>query len=338
MRILAIADTHLGFKAGRTVTGRLTVLNQLFVAFESVLNVARREKVDTVLHAGDLFNRSKPTQKVVARAYGLIESLLNDDIGFIVIPGNHDRSHLPSTLLSTLFENGHFLGRLTKIDLGDVSIIAFPYDSSAPRKSLSKAGKIAATLGNQPSIILCHQLFDGATWGPHQFRFTNRKDALQASGLPEQVQLVVTGHIHRAQQLQGNRVVYPGSLERTSFAEAIEPKGYLLIDIDSDGHEVVFQKADALPMDVLELDIRKSIIDHSKIEEKLATFSGRRMLRLTGRSLTLEESVELFKSFPATEWPFLTIAPSAPKRTLRPLYRKYQGSFSFKKIRIYGRK
>ncbi|MFQ5978334.1 MAG: exonuclease SbcCD subunit D [Candidatus Heimdallarchaeota archaeon] len=333
MRILAVADTHLGFKAGRTSTARETIYKHVFDAFEAVLKTARSEKVDTVLHAGDLFNRSKPTKKIVAKAYGLIESLLTDDIGFIVVPGNHDRSHLPPTLLSSLFEHGNFVGRMTKIDLGDVSIIGFPYDSKMPGRSFSKAGKIAASLGNQPSIILCHQLFDGATWGPHQFRFTNRKDALRVSGIPNQVQLVVTGHIHRAQALQGNLAVYPGSLERTSFAEVIEPKGYLLINIDSDGHEVAFQKVDTFPMDVLELDIGKSIIDHSKIEEKLATFSGRMMLRLTGRSLTLEESVGLFKSFPATEWPFLTIAPSAPKRFLRPLYRRYKGSFSFKKLR-----
>jgi hypothetical protein len=123
-------------------------------------------------------------------------------------------------------------------------------------------------------------------------------------------------------------------LERTSFAEAIEPKGYLLIDSDSDGHEVAFQKVDAFPMDVLELDIRNNArIDHSNIKEQLSAFSGRMMLRLTGRSLAVEESVGLFKSFPTPEWPFLTIAPSAPKRILRPLYRKYQGSFSFKKLR-----
>ncbi|MFW9916883.1 MAG: exonuclease SbcCD subunit D [Candidatus Thorarchaeota archaeon] len=334
MRILATADTHLGFNAGRTADARKIIYNRVFEAFESILKIAYDEKADAVLHAGDLFNRSKPPRAVISRTYNLLENLLDQDIGFIVVPGNHDRSRLPSTLLNTFYKSGHFLYRLTKVDLGEFSVIGFPYNGKTPKAMLSKINQKTGKLGKKPVIVLCHQLFDGAVYGPHQFRFTNhaRSDVLQASILPNPVKLIVTGHIHRAQTLQSNRVVYPGSLERTSFAEAIEPKGYLAIEINSEALSVEFREITTFPMDVLEINIMGSALDYSEIAEQLSGYSGRAMLRLTGRPLTLEESVELFKKFPARDWPYLAIAPSSPNRTLHSLYNRRQLPFRFRKF------
>lgn len=330
MRILAIADTHLGFKAGRTPVARKTTYNRMFEAFESILKAAYDEKADAVLHAGDLFNRSKPPRKVIARAYRLIEEVLNHGIRFVVIPGNHDRSHLPPTLLSTFFKYCNFLNRITEVDLGDLSVIGVPYEGKTPKTTFARIRRKAQKLGNKPIIVLCHQLFDGAVYGPQQFRFANREDVLQESILPDHVRLVVTGHIHRAQALQANRVAYPGSLERTSFAEAIEPKGYLAIEINSDTVSVEFREVTTFPMDVLEINIRSSVLDYTDIAERLSNYSGRIMLRLTGRPLMPKESVELFKSFSAKDWPHLTIAPSSPNRALRRLYNRKQLPFNFR--------
>jgi DNA repair exonuclease SbcCD nuclease subunit len=51
--------------------------------------------------------------------------------------------------------------------------------------------------------------------------------------VPEELDHVALGHIHRAQDLvhprrPGLRLSYPGSTERTSRAERFEEKGYLL--------------------------------------------------------------------------------------------------------------
>ncbi|MHA2403112.1 MAG: metallophosphoesterase [Candidatus Kariarchaeaceae archaeon] len=60
MRLLALADTHLGFKFGRTPFARKESFESMFISFQRVLDVAIKSKVDFVLHAGDIFNRSKP--------------------------------------------------------------------------------------------------------------------------------------------------------------------------------------------------------------------------------------------------------------------------------------
>ena len=104
MRFLAIADTHFGYEAGKTAVARKFVYDEMFNSFERVLDIARTEKVDCVLHGGDLFNRSKPRKKVIKRAYHLIENLLKDQIEFAIVPGNHERSILPNTLLSLILD------------------------------------------------------------------------------------------------------------------------------------------------------------------------------------------------------------------------------------------
>ena len=54
---------------------------------------------------------------------------------------------------------------------------------------------------------------------------------------------MLSGHIHRFQVLSNNikgkplstPVFYPGSIERTSFAERFEKKGYLILEFETDG-------------------------------------------------------------------------------------------------------
>ena len=84
-----------------------------------------------------------------------------------------------------------------------------------------------------------HQAFEGAKVGPQGFTFRYRPDTVAAADLPEGVAAVLSGHIHRHQALTrdlGGRllpcpVLYPGSIERTSFAERDEPKGYLMVEL-----------------------------------------------------------------------------------------------------------
>jgi DNA repair exonuclease SbcCD nuclease subunit len=56
--------------------------------------------------------------------------------------------------------------------------------------------------------------------------------------LPSEIDAVLAGHIHRCQFLTRDMrgepfpapVLYPGSIERTSFAERLEPKGFLILE------------------------------------------------------------------------------------------------------------
>jgi DNA repair exonuclease SbcCD nuclease subunit len=92
--------------------------------------------------------------------------------------------------------------------------------------------------------VLCiHQSIDGASVGPAGYMFRNAPDVIKASDIPAGFAAVLSGHIHRCQviakDLKGKAlhapVFYPGSIERTSFAEKDEKKGYLTLELATDG-------------------------------------------------------------------------------------------------------
>ena len=75
--------------------------------------------------------------------------------------------------------------------------------------------------------------------GPADFTFRGGDDVIPGCDVPAGVAAVLAGHIHRSQRLTHDLrgrplaapVLYPGSIERTSFAEKDEEKGYLVVEV-----------------------------------------------------------------------------------------------------------
>jgi len=328
MRFLALSDTHFGSETGKTPEARKFTYEQTFRITEELIKIAKKEKVDTILHAGDVFNRSKPRKKVVKRAYELIEDILQKDLGFFVVPGNHERSRLPESLLG-FYPKSHFFGKINAIELGDTLLIGFPYASTNFQIVMNKIQKLAQEFPNKQCIVLCHQLFDGSSFGPHKFIFRKHHGAITREQIPKDVNLVVSGHIHRAQSLYNGLVVYPGSIERTSFVEIIEPKGYLLIDSAKENLQVEFKTLTSSEMNVIEESIATKELDFADLQEKIKPGLIRTLLRFTGRLLTTNELESLRTLFPYKEYPLLVISPRLPNYQLKPLYNNFSTEFSF---------
>ena len=81
--------------------------------------------------------------------------------------------------------------------------------------------------------LLCfHQCVEGSKVGPGNFTFRNQRDVVKISDIPGDFAAVLSGHIHRFQvltkDLRGKSIptsiFYPGSIERTSFAEGMKTK------------------------------------------------------------------------------------------------------------------
>jgi DNA repair exonuclease SbcCD nuclease subunit len=87
--------------------------------------------------------------------------------------------------------------------------------------------------------VLClHQCIEGATCGPGNFTFRFGPDVIRTADLPRNVVATLSGHIHRRQVLQrvgGPPIVYAGSIERTSFAEAPETQGFVVVELARSG-------------------------------------------------------------------------------------------------------
>jgi DNA repair protein SbcD/Mre11 len=272
LRVLLLADTHLGFDLpARPRSDRVRRGPDFFACFEQALEPARRGQVDMVVHGGDLLFRSRVPGSLVARALEPLLAIADLGVPVVLVPGNHERSSLPYPLLAA-HEHVHVFDRPRTIRLrvgGQlVALAGFPCERDGIAGCFS--GALAATgwLAGADVCLLClHQTVEGARVGPAGFTFRHGPDVLPGPLVPAGFAAVLAGHIHRAQVLRADLagrplrapVVYPGSTERTSFAERYEPKGFMVLDLAPDplrgGHLAAyhFHELPARPMAVEEL-------------------------------------------------------------------------------------
>ena len=100
LKIVFFADTHLGVdypinpKVDRRRRGE-----DFFDNYKKVLDYAVESDADIVLHGGDFFFRSKVPAPIVDRAYDILYDFAKNGIPFVIVPGNHERSVLPTSIL-----------------------------------------------------------------------------------------------------------------------------------------------------------------------------------------------------------------------------------------------
>jgi len=86
MKLLHTADWHIG----RTLNG-FSLLEEQKFAFNQILAIAKKEKVDGIIIAGDLYDRSVPNVEAVTAFNNMLKkTVLEAGIPIYAITGNHD--------------------------------------------------------------------------------------------------------------------------------------------------------------------------------------------------------------------------------------------------------
>jgi DNA repair exonuclease SbcCD nuclease subunit len=241
VRLLLVADTHLGFdlpfrpRVARRRRGR-----DFFANFGRALEPALRQEVDLVVHGGDLLFRSRVPEALVEMAMAPLVKVAQTGVPVLIVPGNHERSRIPLHLW-TLHSNIHIFDEpktfLLRIGGVDIALSGFPFR----RRARDSFGQLVVDTGyRQVSAaihLLCiHQTVEGAQVGVQNYTFRRGPDVVRGREIPGQFAAVLCGHIHRSQilthdlggQALAAPVVYPGAVERTSFAERSEEKHFVI--------------------------------------------------------------------------------------------------------------
>ncbi len=224
-----------------------------------------------VVHGGDLLYRSRVPASLVYRALQPLLRVADAGVPVLLVPGNHERSAIPYPLLS-IHPGLHVFRRPSTFVIERrglrVAFAGFPY---APNVRQAFPALLNATAYRQVEAdarVLCiHHCVEGAVCGPapgHVFR--DGDDVVQTRDLPHDVAVVLCGHVHRHQVLRRDLrgrplnapVIYAGSIERTSFAERDETKGWVMATLSPGGAggrlvSLEFRPLPARPMRVHEL-------------------------------------------------------------------------------------
>ena len=238
VRVLLIADTHLGFDLPyRPRVERRRRGHDFFANFRRALQPAFQGQVDLVIHGGDLFYRSKVPPTLVEMATDPLVEVAKHGVPVFIVPGNHEHSRIPLHLWAALPNLYIFDAPKTLVcSMGAASIAlsGFPFakavrDGFRELIERTRYRAVAADL----RILCMHQIVEGAQVGPSNYFFRSSPEVIHGRDLPGDFDAILCGHIHRAQVLTHDLasrpfaapVIYPGSVERTSFAERDEKKG-----------------------------------------------------------------------------------------------------------------
>ncbi len=258
IRILLLADTHMGLdlplrpRVERRRRG-LDFLANMRRALEPALN----HEADVVVHGGDLLDRGRVPTAVVEMALEPLLEAARAGVPVFLVPGNHERSRIPLHLwtahpnLHIFHEPGTFV-----IQVRDcrVALSGFPFDRQARTtftQRVAEAGHGIAfghVNGEEDAdlrLLCVHQTVEGAQVGLGNYTFRSGADVVRGCDVPSGFAAVLSGHIHRRQVLTHDLggqplaapVFYPGSVERTSFAERDEPKGYVWLEFSREEEE-----------------------------------------------------------------------------------------------------
>lgn len=259
MRFLHTADWHVGKKLGRISRS---------AEFEAVLDelvlIARDQKVDAVLVAGDLWDRALPPLESIELVVDALIRLAEASGRVIAIPGNHDSPALFQLLARLLESRGVVLaprilhpskGGIVEVVSRDraqsASIGVFPFlheaqviedlmsDSEDWYKSYAdRVRRISAALssGFNPSsigILMAHYFIEGSeVGGGERMIHIGAQYAATAQSIPPGASYVALGHIHKPQQIPGTTLPawYSGSLLQLDFAERTHNKQVVIVD------------------------------------------------------------------------------------------------------------
>jgi len=256
VRFIHFADTHLGYADYSKVdsaTGMNRREQDFYEAWRRVIDAIVAEKPDFVVHAGDLFQSSRPNNRAIAVALEGVARLADANIPFVVVAGNHSTPRVRSLgnifEAFTVFPNVHacYQGRYEKFILNDSASGKTCAIHCLPHCSLSaELEKAYADLRVDPAaawnMLVAHGGWRAAT-GDHGLDTRMGEFNEQFLEDPEtrfniKFDYIALGHYHRHLAMN-DHAFYSGSIERTSFNEAGYTSGYIRGDLERRAWEYV---------------------------------------------------------------------------------------------------
>jgi exonuclease SbcD len=237
MRIVHIADTHLGLAAFNRIdpeSGMNMRERLIYENFLEAIEVIIRQRPDAIVHAGDLFDRVKPKTRAYTTVLEALERLGEEGIPFVVIAGNHSmpKTRYTSSPLEVLEYHqaevhAAYRYRYEPVELGDTVFHLIP--------NMLRAGDYVEAYHeidlspDHHNVLVTHGLV--STLNDFRLR-TVAEHELQADMLSSGFDYIALGHFHGQRQVADN-AWYSGSLEYCTYGELPDVKGGLVVDTGS---------------------------------------------------------------------------------------------------------
>lgn len=263
MRFLHTADIHLGkrFNDVNLIEDQRYIMNQ-------ILDIAIQEQADAIIIAGDIYQKSMPSEEAMEIFDAFITKAVSQNIKIFAISGNHDSDVRVSYMASLMKNSGVYIsekfeGKLQQIFLkadgtvceaeeggaacscnqADIVVSLMPFLKPVdvrkfyPEEEIhTYEDAIKAVLNgsgvdtSKVNILVAHQFISGCSISDSEEFAIGGLDNISAE-LFNQFDYAALGHLHGPQKAGREEVRYSGSPLKYSFSETNHKKSVTIVDI-----------------------------------------------------------------------------------------------------------
>lgn len=249
MKIMHLGDLHIG----KTIHQQ-SLLEDQQKLLSQIVDKIDEEKVDIVVIAGDIYDRSIPSKE----AMHIYESFLlavniERKIPVLAVSGNHDGAERLGHGKSYFTNYNYYLSTAVEdcfkpVIFDDVHFYLVPYIDAAYARAYFNddsirthhdtyymiCNEISKNLDHSKTNILISHLFvaGGKETGSERELVIGTIENVNVT-LFDEFDYVLLGHLHTPDAIKHPRVYYSGSLMRYSFSEIGQRKGYRILDTEA---------------------------------------------------------------------------------------------------------
>ena len=252
MKFIHLSDLHLG----KRVNEFSMIEDQKYILLQTI-NIIDDEKPDAVIIAGDIYDKSIPSEEAMLLFDDFLLRLSKRNISVFVISGNHDSSVRLSDHSKLVINQGIYLspvydGTLKPVSMedeyGEINVYMLPFIKPVVVKQyfgdeeiLSYTDAVRVAIKhmnvdcNKRNVLVAHQFVLGATTCESEEHIVGGLDSV-SSDVFDCFDYVALGHIHGKQYIGRETVRYCGTLLKYSFSEKNHVKSVTVVDIKEKGN------------------------------------------------------------------------------------------------------
>lgn len=255
MKFLHISDLHLG----KRVNEFSMIEDQKYILKE-ILTIVNEQKPDGILIAGDVYDRSVPTEDAMKLWDEFLVSLAEKHVQVFAISGNHDSAirfsdhgvlvDATGIHLSPVYEGNVRCFQFEDKD-GIVNIYLLPFIKPVTVRAVFPTEEITDYTDacrvaiehmnvnkNERNILVAHQFVTGAERCESEEIVVGGLDNV-SSEVFDDFDYVALGHIHGKQSIKKDSIRYCGTPLKYSFSEKDHVKSVTVVELFEKGNLII---------------------------------------------------------------------------------------------------
>ena len=306
LQILHCSDTHLDKNFNISNLARAIQRKEdLNHNFQEVIEYAIKNKPDIFLITGDVFDKILPTNASRVFVTQEIRRLKEANIAVFMIGGNHEVPRfgsspslaidvLGSAGIATVFSHSDVIQK-KKLNINGKSVCISGRSYYTQFEGTNPLKDVEIPLDGDYNILMIHGSLQGLNVSSSNPEMA-RQNPFLADDIKKGLNYLALGHFHNHFEREhlGCTLVNPGSLEKLSWAEMNDDKGFVWADLKGSEASTEFIKLPTRLMETSELTLSKDEKYSQSTKDYVLDFLSKtskpeKMLKLSLRGMLSQE-------------------------------------------------